>query len=387
MTKLLLHIFVKNHENIESPQVHSAIGKLAGTTGIICNFLLFALKLTVGILSGAVSVIADALNNLSDAGSSVVTLLGFRLAQKPADKNHPYGHARFEYLSALIVAVLIMLIGLDLGEGAVRKIFVPSPVELSYVAFGVLICSVALKFWMCFFFSKLGKKISSQALRATAVDCRNDVIASSAVLLGCAVEKIFEVPLDGYVGLLVAAFILFSGIGVARQTISPLLGERADRELVDKISNLVLSNEKVLGIHDLLVHDYGPGKSYASVHVEISAAEDSVMCHEIIDSIECNALEELNVHLVIHYDPVMEEDSEWVQMRSVMEEIIHTMNPAYSMHDFRLVRGCMENTLVFDLVIPYDQTEDTELIKQQLDNALAAQDYSYKTVVRFDNHT
>ncbi len=386
MTKLLLRIFVKDYENSKSPDVHAAIGKLAGTTGIVCNFLLFALKLTVGILSGAVSVIADALNNLSDAASSVVTLLGFRLAQKPADRNHPYGHARYEYLSALIVAVLIMLIGMDLGEGAVRKIFAPSSVALSYVAFAVLLCSVALKGWMCLFFSKLGKKISSQTLRATAIDCRNDMIASSAVLLGCAVERAFGVPLDGYVGLIVAGFILYSGIGVARQTISPLLGERADKRLVEDISGLVLSNEKVLGIHDLLVHDYGPGRSYASVHVEISAAEDAIMCHEIIDAIECAALEKLNVHLVIHYDPVTETDAEWMQMRNVIEKIIVELNPAYSMHDFRLVRGGACNTLVFDLAVPYNQMEDTDSIKHQIDNALAAQGLQYTTIIRFDNN-
>ena len=385
MTNFLLRIFVRDSKNTESASVRAAIGKLAGGTGIFCNVLLFLLKLTVGILSGAVSVIADALNNLSDAASSVVTLFGFRLAQRPADQDHPYGHARYEYLSGLTVAVLIIIIGIELAKSSVTRIFAPAPVDFTAIALVVLLCSIAIKFWMCVFFATLGKKIGSATLKATSVDSRNDVITSSAVLLGCVVERVFHLQIDGYVGLAVAAFILYSGATMARETISPLLGQQADEKLLDAISNLVCSHEKVLGIHDLLVHDYGPGRCYASVHVELSAQEDPLVCHDIIDAIECNALQKLNVHLVIHYDPVLEKDDEWTKMRQITEEIIAQLNCDYSLHDFRLIRGAFKTKLVFDLAVPYGSELDTKAIKQYVDTQLKNRHFHYTTVIRFDN--
>lgn len=385
MTDLLLRLFIKDHKNTDSPAVRAAIGKLAGVAGIVCNCLLFLLKLAVGLLSGAVSIVADALNNLSDAASSVVTLLGFRLAQRPADRDHPYGHARYEYLSGLIVAALILLIGAELTESSIRKIFDPAPVGRSVVTFVVLLCSVGLKLWMSGFFATLGKKIRSTALRAAAVDSRNDVIASAAVLLGYLAEWLFHVSVDGYVGLAVALFILYSGVGVARETISPLLGERADKKLIENISSLVLTHEKVLGVHDLLVHDYGPGKCYASVHVELSAREEPLVCHDIIDAIECDVLEQLNVHLVIHYDPVLDNDDEWEQMRSVTQGIICAIDTQLSMHDFRIVRGAEQPKLVFDLAVPYGMDAEHKELKNRIDEALKAQGKNYTTVIRFDH--
>ncbi len=385
VTKLLLRLFVKDHDNTDSPAVRGMIGKLAGTTGVICNCLLFVLKLTAGLLSGAVSVVADALNNLTDAASSVVTLLGFRLAQRPADPDHPYGHARYEYLSGLTVAALILVIGVELADSSVRKIINPTAVDISAVTFAVLGCSVAIKLWMSAFFASLGKKISSSALKAAAVDSRNDVIATAVVLIGCIISRFFDFPADGYMGLGVALFILYSGVGVAKETISPLLGQRADQELIERISKLVLSYEKVLGVHDLLVHDYGPGQCFASVHVELSAREDPLVCHDVIDAIECDALEMLNVHLVIHYDPVLENDREWEQLRQIVESIITEIDPELSLHDFRIARGADKPKLVFDLAVPYAMRQERKLLKEQIDEALTCQGVQYTTVIRFDD--
>ena len=385
MTKLLLRLFVPNYDNANSPAVRGAIGKLAGVTGIACNVLLFALKLIVGILSGAVSIVADAMNNLSDAASSVVTLLGFRLAQRPADQDHPYGHARYEYLSGLTVAALILVIGFELAKSSVSRIFAPSPVAFTTLTLVALLCSVGIKLWMSLFFAALGRKIDSTTLKATSIDSRNDVIASSAVLLGCLAERYLNWKIDGFVGLAVAIFILYSGITMAKETISPLLGQQADQKLLDGINDLVCSHEKVLGIHDLLVHDYGPGRCYASVHVELSAEEDPLICHDVIDAIECDVLEKLNIHLVIHYDPVLENDAEWTQMRQLTETIVKQLDPCYSTHDFRLVRGAAQTKLVFDLAIPYCASVDTKAIKRHIDTQLKAQNLNYTTVIRFDN--
>ena len=386
MTQLLLRLFVKDYQDASTPNVRTAIGKLAGITGIVCNFLLFALKLTAGLLSGAVSIVADALNNLSDAASSVVTLLGFRLAQRPADRDHPYGHARYEYLSGLIVAALILVIGMDLAETAVIRIFNPTPVEYSTLTFVILICSAAVKLWMCLFYSKTGKHIGSSTLKAASVDSRNDVIATASVLAGCLIQRYLRVQLDGYVGLAVAAFILWSGIGIAKETISPLLGQRADRLLTDKISKRILSCPKVLGIHDLLVHDYGPGQCFASVHVEVSAEEDPLVCHDLIDAIENDVLENLQVHLVIHYDPVLTDDKEWDQMRQMVTKIIAELDGRLSMHDFRVVRGASHTKLVFDLSVPYDMQAQRKELKNQIDQALQKEGKTYTTVIRFDEH-
>ena len=314
MTHLLLRLFVKDYKNSASAKVRTSVGKTAGIVGIFCNSLLFVLKIVAGFLSGSVSILADAWNNLSDCASSIVTLVGFRLAQRPADKDHPYGHARYEYLSGLVVAALILVIGMDLAESAIGKIITPTPVERSATALVILISSIIIKLWMCIFYQKTGKYIGSATLKAAAMDSRNDVITTAAVLLGCGLEWRFHINVDGYFGLAVAAFILWSGVTMVKTTISPLLGERADRGLTESISKQILSCDKVLGIHDLLVHDYGPGQCFASVHVELSAEEAPLVCHDIIDGIENDVLDNLNVHLVIHYDPVVTNDAEWDQM-------------------------------------------------------------------------
>ncbi len=384
MTELLLRLFVRDYKNTSSPSVHSAIGKLAGVTGIVCNILLFLGKLAAGILSGSVSIIADAVNNLSDASSSLVTLLGFRMAQQPADRDHPYGHARYEYLSGLVIAALILLIGADLAKSSAEKILHPEDVAFSAVTFAILLCSIAVKIWMALFFVSLGRRIRSTTLRATSVDSRNDVITSSAVLAGCLVNYFLDINIDGWVGLAVAIFILYSGVSIAKETVSPLLGKRADPALVEKISSLVLAHGKILGIHDLLVHDYGPGQCFASLHAELSAEEDPLVCHDIIDEIECEVLEKLNVHLVIHYDPVVQNDEEWDEMRHTVSKIIRDIDPHLSMHDFRMVRGAKQTKLVFDLAVPYSMTDQRRELKDRIDGELSRLGKQYITVIRFD---
>ncbi len=303
MTELLLRLFVKNHRDTENPAVRTAIGKLAGLVGIVCNTLLFAGKLAVGLLCGSVSIMADAVNNLSDVSSSVITLFGFRLSGRPADKDHPYGHARYEYLSALAVSAIVLFLGGELVVSSVKKIIAPVSVTYSAVAYIVLAVSILVKLWMYLSVRRLGKTIRSATLFATSVDSRNDVIATSAVLLCGILEGRFGWNIDGWAGLGVALFILYSGVMLAKDTVSMLLGKRADEELVRKIGELIGSDDMFLGMHDLMVHDYGPGQCFASVHVEVSPDESILTCHEHIDAVERKALKELRVHLVIHCDP------------------------------------------------------------------------------------
>lgn len=385
MTDLLLRLFVKDYKDVQNPSVHSAVGKMAGAVGIFCNVLLFVIKIVAGLLSGAVSVVADALNNLSDAAASAVTLLGFQLAKRPADQDHPYGHARYEYLSGVIIAALILVIGVELAKTSVEKIFAPTSVDYSVLTVVIMVLATLLKLWMWLFYGKLAKRIGSATLRATSVDSRNDVLTTAAVLIGCVIGWMFEIHIDGYMGLGVAVFILVSGIGVAKDTISPLLGERADRELVEKISRLALSYDKVLGIHDLLVHDYGPGKCYASVHVELSAEEDPVTCHDIIDTIECDVLEKLNVNLVIHYDPVLMNDAEWDQVRQCVENAVAATDPNLTIHDFRLVRGACQTKVVFDLAVPYAMGTQQTALREQLIDKLCCLGEGYTMIIRLDD--
>lgn len=384
MTNFLLRIFVKNYQNTNDPNVRSNIGKLAGVIGIVCNCLLSLIKLITGLITNSVSIVADSVNNLSDTASSVVALLGFRLAQRPADEDHPYGHARYEYLSGLVVSALILLIGAELVKSSISKIINPASVNFSITTFAILICSIIIKLWMSRFFRTLGISINSTTLQATSIDSRNDVVTTSAVLSGYAVNYFFHWNIDGYIGLGVAVFILYSGINIAKESISPLLGKQADQELVNKITSLVLSHEKVLGIHDLLVHDYGPGKCFASVHAELNAAEDPIVCHDIIDHIECDALAELNVNLVIHYDPIITNDEEWNEMQKLTNQIVQAIDYRLSVHDFRIVRESNHKKLTFDVAVPYDMSNQHSEIKQKIDEALLNEKKQYITVIRFD---
>ncbi len=382
MTKLLLRLFAGEYE---SPKGRAAVGRLSGVVGIVCNILLFLAKLAVGLVSGSLSITADAMNNLTDATGSVVTLLGFKLAEKPADEDHPYGHARFEYLSGLAVAALILVIGFELAKGSVEKILSPTPVAFSWSLMIVLVLSIGVKLWLSLFNRSLGKRIDSGALMATACDSRNDCIATGAVLLAAVIEKFSGLQVDGWFGLGVAGFILYSGVSLAKETISPILGESGNPELFRSITATVCAEPLVLGYHDLMVHDYGPGQRFATMHVEMDREEDPMVCHDVIDNLERKCLQEHGVHLVIHYDPVVTGDENLEHTRRWVQEILQGVDSRITIHDFRMVSGTEHTNLIFDMVLPYEQMANRKAIRKQLNETLnAKEDTVYYTVITFD---
>ena len=386
MTNLLLRLFVKDHDKLEDSAVRTAIGAMSGMVGIACNLLLCLGKMLVGIITGSVSITADAMNNLSDASGSIVTLIGFKLADKPADEDHPYGHARWEYLSGLAVAAMILLIGFELVKTSVSKILRPAPVAFTLVPALVLLGSIAVKLWMCLFNTKLGKMIDSTTLFATAADSRNDCVATGAVLLASIIEAVFDIRVDGFIGLAVALFILYSGCQLARDTISPLLGENASPELRKKIVEYIGSQPKVLGYHDLMVHDYGPGQRFASLHVEMDYREDSMECHERIDEMERQCLRLYNVHLVIHYDPVVTDDPVINELKAEVLQHLQEADSRLTFHDFRMVPGKRHTNLVFDVALPSDLQGKEEMIRRTVEQAMneEGKELTYHIVITFD---
>ena len=385
MTNWLLRTFIKNSDHPEDPKVRAAVGILSGIVGIFCNILLFGGKLAVGLLTRSVSITADAMNNLSDATSSVVTMLGFRLAERPADNDHPYGHARYEYLSGLAVSALILIIGVELAKSSLDKVLHPADVIINWVTAAVLIGSILVKLWMSLFNTKLGKTIHSATLAATAADSRNDVITTSAVLLAALIEHFTAFRADGWMGLAVSCFILYSGVGLAKDTISPLLGENADPELREKIVDNIRACPKVLGFHDLMVHDYGPGQRFASIHVEMDRREEPMECHEIIDDLERECLKSHGVHLVIHYDPIVTDDPELDRMHVRVEQLLHTYDIRLGVHDFRMVPGKGHVNLIFDVVLPTDLRGQEADITAALEKALnQGSGVTYYPVITFD---
>ena len=385
MTELLLRLFVKDYRNTESTQVRSAVGTMAGFVGMGCNVLLFALKLLAGTLAGSVSITADALNNLSDASGSIVTLVGFKVAGKPADEHHPYGHARAEYVSALGVAMLILFIGLELAKTSLEKIFHPVAVEFSPLIAAILLASIGTKLWMSLFNHRLSKRIDSAALAATSADSRNDCIATAAVLLAGLLESWLGIPLDGWMGLGVAGFILWSGWGLARDTVSMLLGQGADPTLREKILDYIAAQPQVLGYHDLMVHDYGPGRQYASLHVEMDHREDPLDCHERIDDMERECLRSHNVHLVIHYDPVVTDDPELHRLKARCGQLLQEKDPRLSLHDFRMVQGRRHMNLIFDVALPSDLRDQRKDIPKEMEEALRREDCKiYHVIINYD---
>ena len=389
MTKLLLKLFIKNHENGADPTVRAKVGKLSGVVGILANALLCAGKLFVGTVSGSVSITADAMNNLSDAASSIVTLIGFKLAEQPADEDHPYGHARYEYLSGLAVAAMVLVIGFELAKSSLDKILHPASVTFSIPMVIVLVGSVLVKLWLSLFNTRLGKHIDSGALLATAADSRNDVISTLAVLAAALVEKFSGYRVDGYMGMAVAIFIFYSAVQLAKETISPLLGESASPELAKVIAEMLEKEPRVLGFHDLMVHDYGPGQRFGSLHVEMDQAEDPLSCHELIDDLERLCLEKHNIHLVIHYDPVVVGDPEQDSLRQTVADALQSVDTRLNLHDFRLVRGSGHTNLIFDVALPTDLNGREKEIRMIIDRALEARGdkMKYYTVITFDIET
>ena len=384
MTKLLIRLFVKDPDKT-SVQGRAQVGRLSGAVGIVCNALLFGAKILVGTLSGSLAITADAMNNLMDASSSVVTLVGFKLAERPADEDHPYGHARFEYLSGLTVAALILLVGVELAKGSLDKILHPAAVDMSGVTVGVLAGSIALKFWLSRFNTQLGKLIGSGTLEATAADSRNDCIATGAVLLSALLQMFTPWRLDGWFGMAVALFILYSGVGLARETISPLLGEAASPELRKLIAETVAAHPKVLGFHDLMVHDYGPGQRFGSLHVEMDSREEPLLCHDIIDDLERECLQKHNVHLVIHYDPIVTGDEILERRCTQVTQILLAYDSRLSIHDFRMVPGPGHTNLIFDVALPQDLLGKKKDILAWLEKGLKALgEGQFYPVVTFD---
>ena len=371
--------------DVKNERVRSTYGKAASFVGIGSNVLLFIGKLIVGMVSGSVAITADAANNLSDASSSVISLLGFKLADKPADEDHPYGHARFEYLSGLMVAVMIMVIGVELMKGSVQKIIAPTPVAMSGWTALVLAGSIAVKLWQSAFNRRIGQKIDSKTLIATADDSRNDVISTSAVLLSMVIGHFTGLNLDGFMGAAVAAFILVSGFGLVKDTIDPMLGSCPEKEQVDAIREKLMRYPGVLGTHDLMVHDYGPGRQFASVHLEMDAKADPMESHDLIDNIERDFYEQDRLHLVIHYDPVVTDDPIVAVMREVLGRIVTEIHPKMSIHDLRVVPGNTHVNVVFDCVVPYDLGMEGREIKERIWCAVRAEYPNYYCVITLEH--
>lgn len=384
MTDLILRIFVRNHKNTEDPAVRDKCGRVAGAVGIVTNFLLFLMKIIVGTVFHSVSVTADAVNNLTDSGSSVVTLIGFKMASKPADEKHPFGHARIEYLSGVIVSFIVIFLGLQLGMSSIEKILTPEENALTPVALVVLVISILAKLWQCLFYRKVGRMIKSESVEATSKDSRNDVIATSVVLLGAVITMLTGVNLDGYMGAAVALFIVFSGVQLTISTADPLLGQAPEGELVQTITEKMLSYPGIIGMHDLAVHNYGVGRCFASAHCEVDAKNDILVSHDLIDNIERDFSRDLGIHMVIHLDPVIVGDARTDALHRKVQSLITALYPTVTIHDFRVIWGVTHSNIVFDASVPFAVKDSDAVITQKVEAEIQKLDPDYRTVVTID---
>lgn len=384
MTDLILRIFVRDHKNTEDPAVRDKCGRVAGAVGIVTNFLLFLMKIVVGTVFHSVSVTADAVNNLTDSGSSVVTLIGFKMASKPADEKHPFGHARIEYLSGVIVSFIVIFLGLQLGMSSVEKILTPEENALTPVALVVLVISILAKLWQCLFYRKVGRMIKSESVEATSKDSRNDVIATSVVLLGAVITMLTGVNLDGYMGAAVALFIVFSGVQLTISTADPLLGQAPEGELVQTITEKMLSYPGIIGMHDLAVHNYGVGRCFASAHCEVDAKNDILVSHDLIDNIERDFSRDLGIHMVIHLDPVIVGDARTDALHCKVQSLVTALYPTVTIHDFRVIWGVTHSNIVFDAAVPFAVKDSDAVITQKLEAEIQKLDPDYRTVVTID---
>lgn len=369
MSELLLRLFVKDHNNVKDPDVREKYGFLSGIVGIVLNIFLCAGKFTVGSLTGSLAITADAFNNLSDAGSSIVTLFGFKLSAKKPDKDHPFGHGRYEYIAALIVAFLVIHTSIDLITDAVSKIKSPTGVDFTIPAVIVLVLSILGKLWLAYFNHKLGKKINSPAMTAVVKDSLGDIIATSAALIALVGSKFTSFNLDGWLGLIVAFFVLYAGYGILKDTISPLLGEPPEKEIVGELAKFISDREHVMGIHDLVLHNYGANSVFGSIHVEVPADADFVEMHDMSDLIELEVLHKFGIHLVVHLDPLVFDDERVNELHAVAVKAIKEIDDRLSLHDFRVVDGPTHTNMIFDTVVPYDfKIKSDELIKKIASN-------------------
>ena len=385
MIQLLARWFIKNRENMEDGAVRRAYGQLCGLVGIGLNILLFAGKFFAGTLSGSIAITADAFNNLSDAGSSVVTLLGFRLAGRKPDPEHPFGHGRMEYISGLVVSALILLMGVELAKSSWAKIRQPEPVEFSIVAVVILLCSILVKVYMFVYNRSIGKKINSAAMVATGIDSLSDTISTAAVLLAMLVGHWTNLMIDGWVGMLVALFILYSACRAAMETLNPLLGQPPEREFVEKIEELVLSHEDVRGIHDMVVHDYGPGRLMISLHAEVPSSGDILEIHDMIDGIESELRAVLGCEAVIHMDPIVVDDTLTNEMRQRIAELVVQVDEQITIHDFRMVVGPTHTNVIFDAVLPFGNQKSNYQIEQEICALVRQMKGNFFAVVQVEN--
>ena len=385
MRTLLIKTFVKDYENTKDPAVRESYGKLAGIVGILSNLLLCILKIGIGLIFRSIAILADGINNLADASSSIITLVGFRLASKPADEDHPYGHARIEYITGLIVSLVIIFLGFQLFMSSVDKIRNPEPLEFSILTVAVLILAILIKVWQALFNIKIGTLIHSATLKATGADSRNDVIATSAVLISLLVEKLTNLQLDGWMGAVVALFIIYSGIQLVKETSAPLLGQAPDPELVKSIHDRTVEFKGVLGIHDLIVHDYGPGRIFASIHVEVDADGDILASHDMIDNIERVLSRDLKIHLIVHMDPIDTKDPVLRRMKEDLQKIVDEMEDVQNFHDLRVVPGYSHTNFIFDIVIsPECIKKETDLCKY-IQGKVSEIDPKYCCVITVDH--
>lgn len=385
MTNLLIKLFIKNSNNVKDKTVRYHYGTLASITGIVANVLLSCGKMLVGWLFSSISIFADGINNLTDATSSIVTMIGFKMSNRPADNEHPFGHERIEYICGLVVAFLVMFLGVDLAKSSVSKIISPEPSIFGILPIVVLIISIFAKLWMYLFNLKISKLIDSASIRATATDCINDVYATSAVLLSVIIAWVFKINLDGYMGLLVSIFILYSGVSLIRETLSPLLGRAPSQQFVNETMEKILSYEGVLGIHDLVVHDYGPNKRFASVHVETDYKRDVMESHDLTDKIERDFAKN-GIHLVVHMDPIVTDDESINELKTMVTDIVKSINERLSIHDFRAVIGPEHTNLIFDVATFANMNINEKQLTDTICEKIKEIDEKYFAVINVDQH-
>lgn len=384
----LLKLATKGNTDFLDNEVRGKVGYLAGIVGIVVNLFLFIIKLTIGLIVSSIAVLADAFNNLSDAASSIITIVGFKLSNMPPDKEHPYGHGRIEYLSALIVAFMVMIVGFQFIKTSIDRVINPKPVVFEWIPFVLLLVSISFKIWLSFFNKKLGDKISSSALKATATDALGDVFTTSVVVISLFASRFTRIPIDGYIGVLVAIAIIYAGFSLVKETISPLIGEAPDEELKKSIKDGVLSYEYITGVHDLIVHNYGPGRSMASIHAEFPADINVMAIHEVIDRAERELSEKFELHLVIHMDPVSVETEEIIETRNEVNKIIKGNPSIKSIHDFRIVGKGEKKNLIFDIVVDsskLDKNTTEEDLKHDICDAIKKDNPQYNCIITVDN--
>ena len=387
ISEAIIKKFIKDSENVENEEVRNKYGTVAGIVGIVSNLLLFILKFSIGFLSGSIAITADAFNNFTDMASSAITMIGFKLASMPADEEHPFGHGRLEYLSALVVAFMVMFVGIKFVQTSFERIMNPVAVQFSLIPFILLLCSMAVKFWLGRFNKIVGEKIDSSALKAVAVDAMGDVFTSGCVVLSYLIAKFTAFPLDGYVGIVVSLIILYAGFSLIKETVSPLLGEAPDAEMVDSIVNGLLEYNIISGVHDLIIHNYGVGRCIASVHAEVPCNIDIMEIHEVIDDAEKELSKKLNIHLVIHMDPIAVEDEDYIQTRTELARIIARKEKIESMHDLRIVGKGDKKNLVFDVVVDGDLSHsEEEELKNWVNDEIQKIHPNYNCVILVDKN-